>query len=103
MVIKHVKRHLDFHMDFIKLHLRNRRKVARCPLCEKKLSEIKTIVFCKKCDAKFMKYKEKKKKSIINKLTSIHSKKSCFLCKERLTRPEDRMIYCVNCDISFHL
>ncbi|MFH0929244.1 MAG: hypothetical protein V1818_02695 [Candidatus Aenigmatarchaeota archaeon] len=103
MVIKRVKRHWGIHMDYFKLHLRNRRKVARCPICEKNINEIKTLIFCRKCDAKFSRYTEKRKKNVINKMTSIHSNKKCFLCKEEVTKSENRMFYCAHCDISFHL
>jgi hypothetical protein len=103
MVIKKLKRHLGIHMDYFKLHLRNRRKVSRCPICEKKFEEIKTMILCSKCDDKFSRFNDKRKKKIVNNVTSIHSKKKCFMCKEKGLENENKLIYCTNCDISFHL
>jgi Zn finger protein HypA/HybF involved in hydrogenase expression len=103
MVLKRIRNFLEIHMDYFKLKLRNRRKRVRCPMCERSISKIRTIILCKKCDEKFSKYSDRMKEIVLDKIKIRPSKSRCSLCKKRGLKSDNRLIYCVDCDISFHL
>jgi hypothetical protein len=101
MVVKTVKRHIEINTDFLKLKFRNMKKTLKCPICDKHVSKIKTLTFCKKCDETFSKLSEHKKKTLIKNVKHINPEE-CFLCSEKNLESENKLFYCVNCDISFH-
>jgi len=102
MVIKRIRNYIDIQLEYLKLILRNRRKGLLCPMCNKSLSKIDTLVFCKKCDEKFSNYPVDKKKTIIENIKHRPNKSNCFLCNQRGLKLDNKLFYCINCDMSFH-
>jgi Zn finger protein HypA/HybF involved in hydrogenase expression len=102
MVLKRIRNFLEIHTDYLKLSLRNRKKSVHCPMCNRNISKISTIVLCKKCDEKFSKYSEDVKKILVEKIKSRPNKTRCFLCNKKDLKLDDRLIYCADCDVSFH-
>jgi len=103
MVLKKIRNSLEIHTDYFKLQMRNRKKTVHCPMCNKNISKIRIITLCKNCDDKFSRYSDKLKKTIIEKIKGRPSKTKCFLCNEKNLKLDNRLFYCVDCDISFHL
>lgn len=103
MVFKRIRNFLGIHTDYFKLSLRNMKKPFHCPMCSKKISKISTLVLCKRCDEKFSRYSDSMKRAIAEKLKNRPNKKRCILCNKSNLKSDNKLIYCVDCDVSFHL
>jgi Zn finger protein HypA/HybF involved in hydrogenase expression len=103
MVLKRIRNFLEMHTDYFKLKLRNKRKTVHCPMCERNIEKIRTIVLCKKCDEKFFRYSDKMKEVVLETIKIRPNKNRCSLCNKRGLKSDNRLIYCADCDISFHL
>jgi len=103
MVFNGIRNFLDIHTEYFKLSLRKMRKPAHCPMCKKKISKISTLVLCKRCDEKFSRYSDDLKRAIVEKLKDKPNKTRCVLCNKKNLESDNRLIYCADCDISFHL
>ncbi|MFH1474003.1 MAG: hypothetical protein ABIE55_03855 [Candidatus Aenigmatarchaeota archaeon] len=103
MVLKRIRNFLEIHTDYFKLSLRNRKKSVLCPMCSKNISKISAIVLCKKCDEKFSKYSDNLKRTIVERIKKRPNKTKCSFCNEGGLKLDNRLIYCADCDVSFHL
>jgi Zn finger protein HypA/HybF involved in hydrogenase expression len=103
MVLVGIRNFLEMHMDYLKLSIRNRRKSVHCPMCNKNISKMDTIVLCKKCDERFSKFSDNLKRTIVKRIAKHPNENSCALCNEKGLKLDNRLIYCADCDISFHL
>lgn len=102
MVIKRIRNFIDIYSEYFKLSLRNMRKSVRCPMCNRHVSKINIIVLCKKCDEAFSKFSDEAKKTIIRKVKLSSNQTECSLCDEKNLEVDNKLYYCIDCDISFH-
>jgi Zn finger protein HypA/HybF involved in hydrogenase expression len=103
MVLKRIRNFLEIHTDYFKLSFRNRKKSVHCPMCNKNISKISTIILCKNCDENFSKYSDNLKRTIVERIKKRPNKSKCSICDEDGLKLDNRLIYCVDCGISFHL
>ncbi len=102
MVVKKVKRHLEINLDFLKLKLRSLRKSFHCPLCNQKMSKVKTFAICNKCDYDFSKLSDREKKEITERIRHVLDPIHCSLCEEKDLEMDNKLYFCPECKITFH-
>ena len=101
MVIKTIKRHVEINADYVKLFFRNFRSLS-CPVCDIKVSKMKSFTICKKCDDKISNSNKNIRKKIIERIRNYTNHSECSICSKNNLEGENKLFYCISCDTSFH-